>query len=414
MTAERYDVAVIGAGIVGVSTALHILTRGKKVVLIDRKGVGLETSYGNAGVIGDNYILPFAFPALRRLPGIALGGDTAARIHYRSIPRFLPWLAAFYRQSKREARLKNGKALRALVTVAVNEHRRLAHNGSERYLSPVGRAALYRSYASFQGDALERALAQEAGVPFEISDAESFRTIEPHIRPIYRKAVRWVSGHRITNPGRLVAAHAERFVAEGGILKIETAQSLEPEVSGWNIRTSAGAIGATHVVICAGPWANDLLEPLGYNFPLGFKRGYHRHYRAADGASLSHAIVDVDKGYLITPMEQGYRITTGVEFAMPDAPPTPIQLARVLPYARELFPLTEPVEQNIWMGSRPCFPDSLPVIGATTRHSSLWLNIGHGHIGMTIGPASGRLIAEMMTGEKTFCDPTPYRAERFG
>jgi D-amino-acid dehydrogenase len=166
-------------------------------------------------------------------------------------------------------------------------------------------------------------------------------------------------------------------------------------------------------VLCAGPWSAEMLKPLGYRFPLAVKRGYHQHYRAAGSATLSHAITDADYGYVIAPMEQGYRLTTGAEFADLDSPPTPVQIGRILPRARELFPFGAAVESVPWNGNRPCFADSLPVIGPAPRHPGLWLNFGHGHIGLTIGPSSGRLLAEMMSGKQPFCDPHPYRAERF-
>jgi D-amino-acid dehydrogenase len=146
---------------------------------------------------------------------------------------------------------------------------------------------------------------------------------------------------------------------------------------------------------------------------LGIKRGYHRHFRAQGNAGLSRPVLDAEPGYLITPMEQGLRITTGAEFAARDAKPTPAQFDRIMPRARELFPLGERADDRTWMGCRPCFPDSRPVIGPAPGHAGLWLVVGHAHWGLTLGPATGRLIAEMMTGGIPFCDPSPYRAERF-
>ena len=124
-------------------------------------------------------------------------------------------------------------------------------------------------------------------------------------------------------------------------------------------------------------------------------------------------MLDADVGYLVTPMEQGIRITTGAEFAARDAQPSPVQFDRIMPRARELFPLGERVDDKTWMGSRPCLPDSRPVIGRVPKLSGLWLAVGHAHWGLTLGPATGRLIAEMIAGETPFCDPAPYRAERF-
>jgi D-amino-acid dehydrogenase len=128
---------------------------------------------------------------------------------------------------------------------------------------------------------------------------------------------------------------------------------------------------------------------------------------------LGRPIRDADNGYCLAPMEQGIRLTTGAEFAARDAPPTPVQFDRLLPAAHGLFPLGEPVEPKPWMGARPCFADSRPVIGRAPGQRGLWLAYGHGHWGLSLGPATGRLIAEMITGATPFCDPQPYAAERF-
>ena len=132
----------------------------------------------------------------------------------------------------------------------------------------------------------------------------------------------------------------------------------------WRVDTAAGPLDAGDVVVALGPWMPDLLDPLGIKLPLAVKRGYHRHFRPQGNAALSRPILDADNGYCLAPMEQGIRLTTGAEFAARDAPPTPVQFDRLMPAARELFPLGEPVEPQPWLGSRPCFADSRPVIRA--------------------------------------------------
>jgi len=410
-----YDVVVIGAGIVGVSTALHLLMRGKKVLLLDRGAVGHETSYGNAGIIEASYVLPFGFPSLQHIVQIMFDRDTAARVHYPSLPRYLRWLFDFYRQSQPAPRQLNGRLLRPLVENAVAEHQGLMRNTeAARYLSSAGRVKLHRSAESFRSGAFERRVAQELGVPFAVMDAKVFGEYEPSLNPIYHCAVRWPSSARLTNPAAVTAAYAERFVREGGVFRQEPVRALEELGDGlWQVQAGAGTVKARHVVLCAGPWSTDFCQALGYHFPLQVKRGYHQHFAAQGSAALSHALVDVDVGYVLAPMEQGYRIVTGVEFAALGTPPTPVQIARVLPYARELFPLGRALENTAWTGNRPCFADSLPVIAPAPNHRGLWFNFGHGHSGLTIGPTSGRLLAEMLCGELPFCDPTPYRATRF-
>ena len=179
------------------------------------------------------------------------------------------------------------------------------------------------------------------------------------------------------------------------------------------VDTEGGPLRGGAAVVALGPWSDRILKPLGYRIPLGVKRGYHRHYRPQGNAVLHRPILDVDGGYLIAPMAQGIRLTTGAEFARHEAPPTPVQVDRAEPKARALFPLADPVEDQPWMGARPCLPDMLPVIGPAPRHPGLWFDFGHQHHGLTLGPVSGRLLAAMMTGEDAFTDPAPYRADRF-
>ena len=157
-----------------------------------------------------------------------------------------------------------------------------------------------------------------------------------------------------------------------------------------------------------------VFRPLGYRIPLGVKRGYHLHLAPRGNAVLRHPVLDADLGFLLAPMNRGIRLTTGVEFARRDAPPTPVQVQRALPRAHALFPLGEAVDAKPWLGARPCLPDMLPVIGRAPRHAGLWFDFGHQHHGLTLGPAVGRLLAEMMTGETPFANPGPFAVERFG
>ncbi|MCY1439724.1 Glycine oxidase [compost metagenome] len=167
------------------------------------------------------------------------------------------------------------------------------------------------------------------------------------------------------------------------------------------------------MVVALGPQSAELFKPLGYRIPLEIKRGYHMHYRARDGAELKHSICDAQGGYVLAPMAMGIRLTTGIEFAASTDAANQIQLQRCEALARKVFPLGERVDAEPWLGRRPCLPDMRPVIGPAARHKGLWFNFGHAHHGLTLGPVTGRLLAEMMTGETPFTDPAPYRADRF-
>jgi D-amino-acid dehydrogenase len=217
----------------------------------------------------------------------------------------------------------------------------------------------------------------------------------------------------VPDPAALTRAYGQLLVSRGARFLRGEARTLAQSGDGWQVQTATGPVTAPEVVVAMGAWSNDVLRSLGYRFPLGIKRGYHMHYRAEGNATLARPVLDAQNGYVLTSMTAGIRLTTGAEFAMRDAPPTPRQLERVEPLARAIFPLGARVDPEPWLGRRPCLPDMLPVIGAAPRHKGLWLDFGHHHLGLTLGPVSGRLLAELMTGEPTFTDPAPYRADRF-
>ena len=214
-------------------------------------------------------------------------------------------------------------------------------------------------------------------------------------------------------PGMLTKAYSDLFVRKGGRFLKGDAWRLAQDTSGWSLPAENGTITAREAVVALGPWSDDVFRPLGYDIPLAVKRGYHMHYGVQGNATLGHPLHDADGGYALLPVSKGIRLTTGVEFAERDAPPSPIQLDRDEPIARELFPLGERLEPAPWMGRRPCLPDMVPVIGRGERHQGLWFAFGHAHHGFTLGPVTGRLLGEMMTGEMPFTDPSPYGANRF-
>ena len=411
----RTDAIVLGAGIVGTSAALHLAKRGLAVTLVDRRGPGEETSYGNAGVIEGNTLFPHAFPSgFGELLRIALKRAPEANYHLSFLPKVAPWLLAYRFNTRAEGSLAFAEAMRPLFSRAVSEHEVLmAEAGAARYLRKDGWLKLYRSDEAFAATARERELAVALGLTQRALSVEETRALEPSLMPVFRHAVHWPDAASVSNPLAVTKAYAARFAALGGVIVNGDALKLHRSGQYWRVETDEGPIDAKDVVVALGPWAPDLLRRLGIDLPLMFKRGYHRHFSPRGNAGLTRPVVDTANGYCLAPMEQGIRLTTGAEFADRDAKPTPEQFDRLLPAARELFPLGEQLEVQPWMGSRPCFADSRPVIGRAPGQPGLWLDYGHAHWGLTLGPVSGRLVAEMMTGATPFCDPKPYAAERF-
>ncbi len=411
----RVDVLVLGAGIVGTSVAFQLARRGLSVALLDRGGPGEETSFGNAGVIGGAGVYPAGFPrSLTTLLKVAFKQSPMANYHLADLPGIAPWLFAYWRASSVQGLEKSARALRPLAAQAAAEHEvLLTEAGALSYLRKNGWLSIYRTEGRFKALSTELALAAELGVPWTVLDTRAARELEPALEPVFERAIHWTAIASVTNPLSVTRAYAARLGALGGRVVRGDARSLARSGKGWGVDSAEGTLDAAQAVIALGPWSSDLFAPLGLKLPLAVKRGYHRHFRARGNAGLSRPVVDVEVGYALAPLEQGIRLTTGVEFADRDVPPTPVQFDRLLPEARRLFPLGEPVDDTTWLGRRPAMPDSVPVIGRAPGQSGLWLAFGHGHMGLSFAAVTGRLIAEMMTGATPFCDPTPYRAERF-
>jgi D-amino-acid dehydrogenase len=412
----RTDAIVLGAGIVGTSVALHLVKRGLSVALIDRQGAGEATSYGNAGAIEGDTVFPPAFPASwSSILRIALKQAPEANYHLSFLPRIAPWLLAFRAASTPERLVETAHAMRPLFGRAVAEHEALmAEADATRYLRKNGWLRLYRHDRALDALQPELGLADEFGIPHAVLDTDATRALEPSLAPVFRHAVHWQGTASVTNPLAVTRAYAARFRALGGIMLNGDVRSLHRAGTRWRVDTDEGPVDASDAVVALGPWAGDFLAAYDIRLPLAVKRGYHRHFSARGNAGLSRTVVDMENGYCLAPMEQGIRLTTGLEIAARDAVPTPVQFDRLMPAARELFPLDQPTEPAPWLGARPCFADSRPVIGRAPGQAGLWLTIGHAHWGLTLGPATGRLLAEMLTGAAPFCDPAPYRAERFG
>ncbi|AOZ01755.1 amino acid dehydrogenase [Cupriavidus sp. USMAHM13] len=411
------EVLVVGAGIVGVSVAVHLVQRGRKVMLLDRRGPGEETSHGNAGLIERASVVPYGFPRdLATLLRYAGNGQTALRYDWRALPTFLPWLARYWRESAPARLARASRDMLPLIAHSVIEHDRLIERaGLSALVKPGGWMEAFRTEAAFQGRlAVCERLAAAHGLAMRALDRDGLQRAEAGLGPGFIGAIHWMDPKSVVDPGQLTRGYARLFQSLGGTLATGEATQIAHRGGTWRVHTAGGELAARELVIAQGPWSMELIGPLGYRIPLKAKRGYHMHYAVASGATQSVPIADCEIGYVVAPMQRGLRLTTGVEIARPGSAPSPIQLARAEGWARDVFRLGRRLDDAAWMGARPCTPDMRPVIGPAGRHPGLWFAFGHNHHGLTLGPASGRLLAEMMTGTGPYVDPRPYSPARFG
>jgi D-amino-acid dehydrogenase len=417
MAELKADVLVLGAGMVGVSAALHLQKRGRDVILVDRHELAGEgTSFGNAGLIESASVFPYMFPRdFGQILQYAMNRSPQARYQLSSLPALLPWLVRYFLASSPKRALHSAMAELPLIRRSLIEHEALmAEAEVPELLRRTGWIKLFRSEATLASAVKDLERAMQYGVTGEILDSKAIAVREPNLTGEFAGAVYFPAPGFVPDPGRLAKSYAALFKRKGGRFLVGDARTLEQHADGWRVAGAGGAAVAREVVVALGPWSDLVFGPLGYSIPLAVKRGYHLHLAPRGNAVLNHPVLDSDLGYLLAPMNRGIRLTTGVEFAPRDAPPTPIQLQQALPRAHALFPLGEAVDAKPWMGARPCLPDMVPVIGKAPRHAGLWFDFGHQHHGLTLGPATGRLLAELMTGETPFADPGPYSVERFG
>ena len=411
------SIAVIGAGIVGMSTALHLQRMGHRVTVLDPRAPGTMTSFGNAGGIVTGAVMPTSNPELwKQVPRMLLDPMGPLTIRWRYLPQLMPWLIRFLRAGSRNRIEPAARALWPLVSRAYDEHRTLARMaGADDIVRPEGWLKVYETEAGFMDSRAERELMARCGANIRILGPDEIHQLEPGLARRFTHGLYQPDSGWVANPGRLVRIYAERFTADGGTLLAEAVRRLAsaPGDSQVEVTTDPGNHRFEQVVIAAGAWSARLARTLGERIPLETERGYHLNLAREGAAELRRPTFFVDRKLVLAPMEDGIRLTSGVELAGLEAPPDFTRIKRLLPSAREVLPGLSDTITREWMGHRPSTPDSLPVIGRSPHHPGVIYAFGHGHLGLTLGPVTGRLVASIAGSDAPETDLTPFRADRF-
>jgi len=408
------EILVLGAGMIGTCTALELQLRGHHVVLVDRRPPGEEASYGNAGLIQGEAVEPYAMPRdWRALLSVALRRGIDVNYHVGGVLAARSALVQYWRASSPPMHRGISRQYAGLIQHATTEHSRVMElAGARDLLRRDGLRFVYRTEQAFDTAMLQaHRLQRDYEIRHSALSSKELAAAEPGFLNPLAGAVHWLDSWSVTNPGALVQRYAELFQRRGGMLFNGDASSLRKCGTKWQAQTMDGVVQADHAVVAMGAWSGEVTRRLGYLWPLFIKRGYHRHF--VGGAKLNVPTLDAEVGYVLSPQQRGLRITSGAEIARQDAKPTPRQLHGAEARARELLELGRPVEGQPWMGLRPCCADMKPIIGAAPRHPGLWINCGHGHHGFTLGPASARLLADLMDGEIPYTDAEAFSPTRF-
>ncbi|MCK9259848.1 MAG: FAD-binding oxidoreductase [Azoarcus sp.] len=413
MTLPR-NIAVIGAGIVGLSSALWLQKMGAKVTLIDRNEPGLGTSFGNAGLFADYGRLPVAsYAQLRKIPGMLLDKTSPLSLQPRYARHLMPYGWHFIKACTPEKYRQGRDALTSLQTTApAADETLLSETGAARLVRHDGCLALFSTREGFEaalaGHLRER---REQGVKVQVMSAEEVRELEPDLSHFHAGGVLYPETRFTVSPIELSRMYARHFVAQGGKLLLDEVTTVSDMDGKCRVNTAQGSHTFDRVVICAGVAGARLAQQLGVRIPLVSERGYHLVLES-DTWHLNRPVGWLDYAVFMTPMDDGIRIAGMAEFAAPDAPQGEKQPEIMLDVAAKMMGRT-PSVKSTWVGSRPSTPDSLPVIGRVPGHPNFMLAFGHGHLGLTLAATTGKLVAESIQGTQQDALLAPFSPSRF-
>jgi len=411
----QQQTAIVGCGIIGICCGIYLQRDGYQVTIFDPNGPGEGCSSGNAGQFVTGYCVPVGLPGtIKQVPSMLMDPLSPLTIRWRYLPRLMPWLMQFMAASTVSRVESISDALYELNKNSLIDFQPLLkHAGAEHLVVMNGRMDLYRSKKKFVQAQQKFDLLIRHGVQVEILDNQRIRQLEPALGDRYDYGAFYPETAHTTDPFLLCQLLAEDFLRNGGRILRNKVTDVEINPSGTaTVQTDGGDYRVSHVVVAAGAYSRSLAVKLGSRLPLDAERGYHVMLPHAK-VELSRTVIDGEMYFALTPMQGGLRLAGTVELASVEAPPNFTRADNLLDAARATFPDLNDEGSTKWMGCRPSLPDSLPVIGRSPVHRSVYFAFGHGHLGLTGAATTGKLISDLIGGRPTHIDVTPFRAERF-
>jgi D-amino-acid dehydrogenase len=414
MTAKK-TIAIVGAGIVGVSTALWLQRDGHDVILIDRLGPAEGTSYGNGGVLASCSIVPVTVPGLlKKAPRMLFDPNQPLFMKWGYLPKLMPWLVKYLRHANPADTRRIAAALINIVGDSLADHQALAAGtGAERWIVPSDYLFIYNNRKHYEGDAFGWSIRRDHGFQWDELEGDAFHAYDPAFAPHLGFATRLGNHGRIADPGQYVKDLADHVVRNGGrLIKADVQDIVRENGAVTGVRAGGDTIACDAALIATGVWSRPLAKKLGLNVPLESERGYHIELYEPNFMPKSPVMVASGK-FVMTPMEGRLRLAGIVEFGGLEAPPSRAPIELLKRNVKAALPGIEWKETKEWMGHRPAPSDSIPVIGELPGTKGAFTGFGHHHIGLTGGPKTGRLLAQLIAGRQPNVDLTPYSPARF-
>ena len=410
----KQSVIVIGSGITGVSCAEELRRSGAKVTLIDRVKAGdpSQTSFGNAGILAREGIMPIANPSmLKMIPQILLSPSSPVYLKWSYLAKFSPWALKFIMNGTRPKALPIILALNELIYDTVENHIQLSKNtDAARFIEKGDMTLLYRNRKQFSSDKFANQARRNLGIIWEELSRNELLDRDPHISKLYQFGLAYKNHGWITNPAAYVSSLAKHFQKNGGKILIGEVS----KINGNNVELKGGIIlKAENIVLATGAWSKNLTSQLGHNIPLQAERGYHLSLKNASHMPPNTYLI-TDKKFGLTPMDGFLRCAGQSEFAPLEMPPNPKAIKNLRKFLFRLYPKLAYETETIWQGTRPTLPDSLPVIGRSSKNPSVIFAFGGQHLGLTMGPKIGKMVRDIVFERQSNINMKPYSSDRFG
>jgi len=406
---------VIGAGIIGSSCAWHLQRKGLQVTLIDHELPGQSCSFGNASCLSTSSVIPFSYPGMiRKVPGWMTDPLGPMCIRPRDFPALIPWFWKFWRSSNMQQVVAIAEAQTQLMQMTFADFDEILNATSSRHLKhDRGAIHIYDTEKEYRQDKWQADLRARLGFKEHRLSPSEVKSLVPCLNIDNGVAIMMPDWHHLTDPAKVTARIAEHSIQNGTNWVRDKVTTVSASESGVNLQTESGRqIEADQLVVAAGAWSNQLAHQLDYSVPMIAKHGYHSMI-SKPGIELDYPVMSLSKLFVMTPLDDGVRVAGTAEFAALDAEPDYRRAKVLLKHASHYLPDLKTEGVSEWFGQRPMMADSKPVISTSPHHRNVFYAFGHGHYGLTQGPTSGRIIADMVVGKEPTVDMKPFRFERF-
>ena len=409
---KKFRIGIIGAGIQGVCNALFLQKKGFDVIIFDKDEPGCGASYGNAGHFSPYASVPLNRPdVLTDVPAMLFSSTGPLALKWNYVPKMIPWFLKFIRNCTKERMMHTATYMHQILDLALPAYEELFTEVDLEGLVVDNGIMYIWNNQNISSRNLEIKIRDELGVKQKLLNPKEIHDLEPNIKPIYDGGVFYEYAKHTTNPKKVLLKLFDLFIQKGGKFLKHDIKNLNFDEDKPVIRTETQRFIFDKVVIACGAFSKKFTKDLYENIPLDTERGYHIHYKGYQHL-ISRPVVFSNRGFGMTPMEQGLRVVGTVEFGGLENPPSKGRIKNLINNAK--FMLNDlPEHEDEWLGFRPSLPDFLPVIGPSKNYKNVFYSFGHHHLGWTLGAISGKIISKMISEEKTNLNLEPYSSLRF-